>query len=195
MKIKPETAHRRARDLERRLEKRLAELDADELLRPLPPVVAGGALVIPYGLLQRLTGKRDEPVATYAKQTAEVERRAVEAVMAAERRLGRPPVELPRNNKGFDICSFTPDGHYLFIEVKGRLAGAEDFSVTRSEVLYGKNADRYRLALVSVSPDGPEHDQVRYLIDPFRGVHFDDFAINAVRFNWHEMWSRGGDPR
>lgn len=115
--------------------------------------------------------------------------------MAAERRLGRPPVELPRNNKGFDICSFTPDGHYLFIEVKGRLAGAEDFSVTRSEVLYGKNADRYRLALVSVSPDGPEHDQVRYLIDPFRGVHFDDFAINAVRFNWHEMWSRGGDPR
>jgi hypothetical protein len=172
----------------------LAELDADEALRPLPPVVAGGALVIPHGLLQRLTGARDEPVATYAKQTAEVERRAVEAVMAEERRLGRIAAELERNNKGFDICSFTPDGHYLFIEVKGRLVGAEDFSVTRSEVLYGKNADRYRLALVSVSPDGPGHDQVRYLTDPFRGINFDDFAINSARFNWHEMWSRGGEP-
>jgi hypothetical protein len=80
------------------------------------------------------------------------------------------------------------------LAVKGRLAGAEDFSVTGSEVLYGKNADRYRLALVSVSPDGPEHDEVCYLIDPFRGVSFDDFAVDSVRFNWHEMWSRGRDP-
>jgi hypothetical protein len=96
LKIKPETAHRRARDLERRLERRLAELDADEALRPLPPAVAGGALVVPYGLLQRLAGARDEPVATYAKQTAKVERRAVAAVMAAERRLGRP-VQLARD--------------------------------------------------------------------------------------------------
>jgi hypothetical protein len=54
------------------------------------------------------------------------------------------------------------------LAVKGR-AGAEDFSVTRSEVLYGKNADRYRLALVSVSPDGPEHDEVRLLDRPVQG--------------------------
>lgn len=32
--------------------------------------------------------------------------------------------------------------------------------------------------------------EVRYLADPFRGVTFDDFAVNAVRFNWHEMWYR-----
>ena len=193
LKIKPETAYRRARDLERRLEKRLAELDADEALRPLPPVVAGGALVVPYGLLERLAGRRDEPVATYAKETAGVERRAVEAVMAAERRLGRIATELPRNNKGFDICSNSHEG-LIFIEVKGRIAGGEDFQVTRNEVLCGKTADRYRLALVSVSPDGPEHDQVRYLTDPFRGITFDDFAVSAVRFTWHEMWSRGDDP-
>lgn len=111
LRITPETADRRARDLERRLEKRLAELDADEALRPLPPVVAGGALVVPYRLLERLAGRREEPVAAYARETAEVERRAVDAVLATEWRLGRPPVELPRNNKGFDICSFTPDGH------------------------------------------------------------------------------------
>src|SRR5690606_8564689 len=130
LKIKPETAFRRARDLERRLERRLEELAADESLRPLPPVVAGGALVVPQGLLDRLTGKRDQPVATYARQTAEVERRAVEAVLAAERELGRQPEEMPRNNTGYDIRSYSPEGHYVFIEVKGRILGAEHFTVT-----------------------------------------------------------------
>ncbi|REF36406.1 helicase-related protein [Thermasporomyces composti] len=194
LKIKPETAHRRARDLERRLEKRLAELDLDEALRPLPPVVVGGALVVPQGLLDRLLGRRSGPVVTYAKDTAEVNRRAVAAVMAAERRLGRMPTEMPHNNKGYDIRSLTPDGHYVFIEVKGRMAGAEDFVVTRNEVLYGQNAERYRLALVSVHPEGPEFDEVRYVLDPFRGFEFGSFAADAVRGNWQEMWSKGVAP-
>jgi superfamily II DNA or RNA helicase len=189
LKIRPETAHRRARDLERRLAKRLVELAADEALRPLPPVVAGGALVVPRGLLDRLSGRRDAPVATYARDTAEVDRRAVAAVMAAERGLGRVPEEMEHNNKGFDIRSLSPDGHYVFIEVKGRILGAEDFTVSRNQVLYGKNADRYRLALVSVHPDG--HDQVRYLVEPFRGVEFGDFAADGIRGNWHDMWNKG----
>jgi hypothetical protein len=104
------------------------------------------------------------------------------------------PQEQARNNKGFDICSLTLDGHAVFIKVKGRIAGADDFTVTRNEVLYGKNADRYRLALVSVSHDGPEHDQVRYLTDLFGGLMLDEFAVDSIRFNWDEMWSRGTDP-
>ncbi len=86
LKIRPETAERRARDLEGRLERRLTDLDADESLRPLPPVVAGGALVVPIGLLERLAGRK-EAVATYARDTAAVDRRAVDAVLAAERAL------------------------------------------------------------------------------------------------------------
>jgi hypothetical protein len=61
-------------------------------------------------------------------------------------------------------------------------------------VLYGKNADRYRLALVSVHPDGPDHDQVRYLVEPFRGVEFGDFAADGIRGNWHDMWNKGVPP-
>ncbi len=194
LKIKPETAEKRARDLERRLEKRREELDADETLRPLPPVVAAGALVVPAGAIERLTGRRDRPASTYAKDTAEVDRRAVAAVMRAERFLGRDPQEMPHNNPGYDVRSLTPDGHWVFIEVKGRIAGALDFTVTRNEVLYGKNADRYRLALVTVSPDGADGDEVRYLVDPFRGVTFTDFAVDSVRWDWQEMWSRGGAP-
>ncbi|GHJ56384.1 RNA helicase [Nonomuraea sp. TT08I-71] len=194
LKIKPETAQRRARDLERRLEQRLAHLHADEALRPLPPVVAGGALVVPQGLIDRLTGQRNGPVVTYAKDTAEVDRRAVAAVMAAERRLDRQPFEMPHNNKGYDIRSLTADGHYVFIEVKGRILGADDFIVTRNEVLYGKNAERYRLALVSVHPDGPDQDAVRYVLDPFEGFDFGNFAADGVRGNWHDMWNKGESP-
>lgn len=192
--IRPETAFARARELERRLEKRLAELERDEALRLKPLTVAGAALAVPHGLIERLAGKRSGPLSTYAKRTAEIEQRALDAVVAAERRLGREPKVLARNNRGFDIRSRTPDGHYVFLEVKGRISGADVFTVTRSEVLYGKNADRYRLALVSVSPDGPEHDKVRYVVEPFRSVSFDDFAVTAVVFNWHEMWARGGEP-
>ncbi|GGM39984.1 helicase-related protein [Dactylosporangium sucinum] len=194
LKINPETAMRRARDLERRLEKRLTELDADAALRPLPPVVAGGALVVPQGFVDRLTGRRDKPVLTYAKDTAEVERRAIAAVMAAERRLGREPFEMPHNNKGFDIRSLTPDGHFVFIEIKGRILGADDFTVTRNEVLYGKNAERYRLALVSVHPDGPDKDEIRYVLNPFQGFDFGTFAADGVRGNWRDMWDKGEPP-
>ena len=59
-RIKPETAFKRARNLEHRLATRLADLDADAQLRAHPPVVAGIALVIPQGLLDRMSGKRSE---------------------------------------------------------------------------------------------------------------------------------------
>ncbi|PWU52347.1 helicase [Micromonospora sp. S4605] len=194
LKIRPETAFRRARDLERRLEKRLADLKADEALRPLPPIVAGGALVVPQGLIDRLAGRRDKPVLAYAKDTAEVDRRAVAAVMAAERRLGREPTEMPHNNKGYDIRSLAPDGHWVFIEVKGRIQGAEDFIVTRNEVLYGKNADRYRLALVVVDRESNGHDSVRYLDEPYKGLDFGTFQVEAVRVNWQITWAEGRTP-
>ena len=195
LKIRPETAEKRARDLERRLEKRLAELAADEAISPLPPVVAGGALVLPQGLIDRATGRRDQPVATYAHETARIERRAVDAVLAAETKLGRQPEEMSHLNPGFDIRSLTQDGHWIFIEVKGRIRGAEDFTISRNEVLFGKNADRYRLAIVSVDPETPAGDELRYILDPFKGFEFGDFAADSVRGSWHEMWARGGQPQ
>ena len=103
---------RRARDLERRLERRLADLDRDEELTARPPVVAGGALVVPQGLLDRLLGRIPDPALTRAQDTALAERRAVDAVLAAERRLGRDPEEMPHSNPGYDIRSRTADDHW-----------------------------------------------------------------------------------
>ncbi len=95
-------ARQRADELEARLERRLDELDAERQLSALPPVVVGGALTLPAGLLARLRGSVTDP-AGWARETERVERAAVDAVLAVEHSLGRTPVEMSRNNKGYDI--------------------------------------------------------------------------------------------
>ena len=61
--------------------------------------------------------------------------------------------EMVRNNPGYDIVSTRGDDPSVFLEVKGRLAGAEDFFVTHTEIRHGQNAaPHYRLALVRVDP-------------------------------------------
>ncbi|RPK49465.1 RNA polymerase-associated protein RapA [Streptomyces sp. ADI91-18] len=197
IKIRPETARRRAGDLEARLERRMRELDLDERLLPRPPRVAGGALVLPQGLIDHLMGRSHQAeTRETARDTAAIERRAVTAVIQAERDLGRSPEEMPPNNKGFDLRSWTADREdLLHLEVKGRVAGAPDFTVTRNEVLHAKNVgDRYRLALVSVSPRGPQFDEVRYLTKPFSGTSTDDFNVTKFVFHWKRMWEQGGLP-
>ena len=201
LKLKPETAQARARDLERRLDKRLAELARDEELIARPPVISAAALVIPQGLLDLLLGVPSFPDGTesqgrFAADTAETDRRAIAAVLAAERALGREPREMPHNNPGYDIESRRPDGHLVYIEVKGRIEGAEEFWVTKTEVLHGKNsATGSRLAMVSVSPRGSSFDQVRYIVDPFWDVTFGDFAATGMLGHWQREWERGGQPQ
>ena len=195
LKIKPETAYRRARDLERRLQARMEDLDLDERLISKSPTMVGVALVIPKGLSDRLQGRRTGPAATYAKNTAEVDERAVAAAMAAERRLGRMPTEMAHNNPGFDIRSVAPDGTVYRIEVKGRIEGSEDFQITRTEVLAAKNyGDKYRLVIVKVSPNGPTHDELRYLTRPFDLTGTEDFKVTRFTVNWKASWEAGGEP-
>ncbi len=99
------------------------------------------------------------------------------------------------NNPGYDIESRADDGHLIFIEVKGRVTGAEDFWVTKTEALTGKNAATgFRLALVSVHPDGQDHDEIRYIANPFRDIDFGDFAATGIIGDWHKEWARGGEP-
>jgi len=187
-------AQARAEDLALRRHSRMAELDQEQQLGALPPVVVGAALVIPTGLLERLRGERSEPPATYARETERVERRAVDAVLAAESALGRDPEEMPHDNPGFDVRSIDAAGSLIFIEVKGRVAGASSVTISRNEILFGLNSpDNHVLALVSVSDDG--HDEVRYLRRAFEGldrsVHFAETSRN---FSWTKMWSQGKEP-
>lgn len=97
-----------------------------------------------------------------------MERRAVNATLAAERALGRRPVEMAGNNPGYDIRSTDTDGGVFYIEVKGRIEGSETFTITTNEVTFAQTqGERHRLALVSVSPAGPARDQIRYVTGAF----------------------------
>jgi SNF2 family DNA or RNA helicase len=186
-------ARQRADELEARLKRRLAELDAERQLAPQPPVVAGGALVIPAGLLAKLAGTPPGDVAEHARDTAATERAAVEAVLAWEKAIGRQPVEMPPNNKGYDIESKAIDGTLLFIEVKGRVAGAETFTITRSEIGVGRNkADTHVLALVEVGDDGAS--DVRYVHRAFDDVGNLPFDTISVILKWKAYFERGQVP-
>jgi SNF2 family DNA or RNA helicase len=187
-------ARQRANDLEVRLKARLEELDREAQLAPVPPVIVGGALVIPRGLLERLGGNRREEPGVHARETERVDRLAVDAVLAAETRLGRRPKEMPHNNKGYDIQSrLDGAGELLFIEVKGRVAGAQEFTITKSEILTSLNKpDHFVLALVEVRED--DSTDVRYVRKPFGGSEEIYFDMTSANYQWDELFARGAVP-
>ncbi|MGQ9873355.1 helicase-related protein [Leptodesmis sp.] len=214
-KLNSTKAQQRADELADRLQKRLAELEQERQLSPLPPVVVGGALVVPIGLLQRLQGKRESATSTFAKETKRVELAAMDAVMAAERALGYEPRDVSDQKCGYDIESVVPGtGQLRFIEVKGRIEGAETVTVTKNEILTALNKpDNFILALVQVPADQnfPEGDAfkvkttsgvyavpgegcvVRYVREPFQREP--DFGASSVNYGWRELWERGNEPQ
>ncbi|MGI8439718.1 MAG: helicase-related protein [Thermoleophilaceae bacterium] len=186
-------ARQRADDLQARLDRRLAELERERQLSPLPPVLVGGALVVPAGLLARLRGE-DEAEGPQARETERVERIAVDAVLAVERRLGRRPMEMAHNNPGYDVLSKDPvTGEILFIEVKGRVRGAKEVTVTKTEILTSLNKpEQFVLALVAVDED--DEGEVRYLREPFAGPQETFFEVTSVDYRWEHLWSRARAP-
>ena len=56
-KLNSGLARQRADDLAARLQKRTLELEQERKISALPPVVLGGALIIPLGLLRKLRGE------------------------------------------------------------------------------------------------------------------------------------------
>ncbi len=150
-----ERARRAADEFHARLQQRRRDLDAREEIAVSSPTVLAGALVVPKGWLERARNERTAAEAVYAREVERTERLALEAVKLIERRLGRTPTEMPRNNPGWDITSVDADGDVWHIEVKGRAADARDVTVTTNEVLHSQNRpDRYVFAIGKVAGDG-----------------------------------------
>ena len=193
-------ARQRADQLAQRLRRRVDELQSERSLRALPPAVVGGALVVPARILRQPS--RESATRETAISRADVERRAVQAVLAAERRLGWQAVDLNEeqpNHPGFDIRSRRSrrekgGSDLKFIEVKGRIKGASTVTITRNEILTGLNEpEHFILALVEVSPNGD--DTVRYLRRPFEGQILDfTFDVTSINFNWSALWTRATTP-
>ena len=190
-RLNSQEARRRANEMQARLQKRMEQLDREAQISALPPVILGGLVVVPIGLIAAITGRSlpaNHPVDTQAAAA-----RARAAVMEVEQRLGFMPVDREFEQLGYDIESRDPaTGHLRFIEVKGRVADAETITVTKNEILYSLNKpEHYILALVTFQPDGTL--QVAYLRRPFQREP--DFGVTSVNYSFTELLARAEVPR
>jgi hypothetical protein len=185
-------ARKRADLLQGRLQKRLEDLKLEAQISPLPPVVLGGMLVVPIGLLMDMTGQAAMISAAPADTQASAARaRAI--VMEIERSLGFEPTDREFEKLGYDVESSVPGtGKLLFIEVKGRVTGAPTITVTRNEILYSLNKpEDFILAIVEFL-DGDSH-RVPYMRQPFQREP--DFGVTSVNYDFAELLSRAEAPR
>jgi hypothetical protein len=137
-----------------------------------------------------------EPVETPADALAreEVERLAMQAVLAAERALGRMPRDVSaQKGLGYDIESKDPaTGALFFIEVKGRWIGKSDVTLTKNEILCSRNEpEKFRLALVIVTEEGA---QAPGYLQGF-GFGEPDFAETTRTFSLQKLLEYAGEPR
>jgi superfamily II DNA or RNA helicase len=183
-------ARKRADNLQTRLEKRFNELRLEREISPLPPVVLGGLLVVPAGLIARMEGK---PSIGRSPDTQASAARAREIVMEVERSLGFEPVDREYEKLGYDIESRVPGtGKLRFIEVKGRVTGAETITVTKNEILYSLNKpEDFILAIVEFL-DETNH-RVHYIRNPFQREP--DFGVTSVNYDFAELVERAGSPK
>jgi len=191
-RLNSQEARRRADDLQGRLERRMAELDREAQISALPPVILGGVVVVPMGLLALLAGKPLPSVGTPADVQASAAR-ARAAVMAVERQLGFEPTDREYDKLGYDIESRDPrTGKLRFLEVKGRASDASTITVTKNEILYSLNKpEDFILAIVQfLSPD--EH-RVHYVRRPFQREP--DFGVTSVNYDFVQLLTRAESPR
>lgn len=184
-------ARKRADALQARLEKRMDEIRRERQIAPLPPVVVGGVLIVPAGLLALLGGKPPKSFAS-TTDTQAAASRAREIVMEIERGLGFAPVDREFDKLGYDIESAVPGtGRLRFIEVKGRISAAETITVTKNEILYSLNKpDDFILAIVEFLGDGAH--KIHYVRRPF--TKEPDFHAASVNYSFAELIAKGGAP-
>ena len=174
-------------DLQARLQQRTAELNAMRHVVAATPVVLGGTLVIPAGLLMQRKGQSGWSADAAAR--ARVERIAMETVMAHERAQGCTVVDVSAQKCGWDVTSIPPDVDGQIppsrhIEVKGRAKGQDTITVTRNEILYALNqADKFILGIVIV--DGDTADGPHYVRRPF--TQEPDWAVTSINLDLGQL--------
>lgn len=194
-RMQPEMARRRVDELTARLEQRKAELEALKNVVSSTPVVMGGALVIPQGLLSHRKGETQ--FSFDAEARARIERIAMNAVMDTERSFGFEVKDVGAEKCGWDVTSrppanndgsIKPDRH---IEVKGRAKDQSTITVSRNEIIYGLNqADKFILAIVVV--DGDSHEGPFYVHNPFNVEP--DFGVASINYDLSELLSKAVSP-
>ena len=181
-KLNADQAARRAEDLAQRLKRRMEDIALERKITASPPVVVGGAIVVPNGWLIANT---PEQSSKDTSNRAEIERIAMQRVSEIERELGYEPKDVSGAKCGYDIESLIPmdkrqgENCLRFIEVKGRRADADTVTVSKNEILTALNKpEEFILAIVLV--DG-QTTRTLYLKAPFKNAP--DFTATSVNYD------------
>lgn len=195
VRLNLENARRTVAELEARLDARKKALQAMRHVVNGTPVVLGGALIVPAGLMGQLRGDElaDPATATFAADAAaraRIEQLAMTAVRQAEEARGCHVVDVSAAKCGWDLTSYPPviDGKQpepRHIEVKGRVKGASTVTVTRNEMLYAFNqGDKFVLAVALVGDDdaidGPHYIRNPFDREPGWGVASINFSLSDL---------------
>jgi superfamily II DNA or RNA helicase len=186
-RLQPANVKRTIDELEARLEQRRKELLAMKNVVSSTPVVIGGALVIPQGLLAQRKGEATFCVDAEAR--ARIEQVAMQAVMKMECDLGHTVTDVSAQKCGWDVTAQPPmeDGKLVeprHIEVKGRAKGQNTITVSRNEIIYALNqTDKFILAIVIV--DGDTHEGPHYIRNPF--TQEPDFGVASINYDLDEL--------
>lgn len=192
-----QNAQRRAEDLAERQKRRMILLEQERFISSQPPRVRGGMVVVPRGLLKATVPQQTEVgVFGFSEDPAarrDIELAAMAAVMASEKALGNVPTDVSAQKIGYDILSFNPKtGHLRFIEVKGRIDGADTVMLTRQEIITSLHEpDKFILAIVRIN--GGFACEPRYVHGALdqREPPFDQ---TAIQFNLKRLLERAETP-
>jgi len=194
-KVQPELMRRRVEEITARLHAREKELEQMKNVVSSTPIVIGGALVIPQGLLSNLKG--ETTFSMDAEARSRVEQIAMNAVIDLEKSIGNEVKDVSAEKCGWDITSRPPshedesideDRH---IEVKGRAKGQSTITVSRNEQIYGLNQkEKFILAIVIV--DGEEFEGPFYVKEPFTSEP--DFGVASINYELKDLLSRAQTP-
>jgi len=190
-RLNSQEARRRADDLQGRLQKRMEQLDLEAQVSALPPVVLGGFVVVPAGLIAQMTG-RPLSKTTQAVDTQAAAARARAVVLEVERQLGFEPTDREFEKLGYDIESRDArTGQLRFLEVKGRISGAATITVTKNEILYSLNKpEDFILAIVEFLDENAH--RVHYVRRPFQREP--DFGVTSVNYALDQLLAKGEKP-
>jgi len=201
VRLNLDNIQRTINDLEGRLENPKKELQSMRHVTNGTPVVLGGALVVPIGLLRQVRGLQlDASARDFSADPAarsRIERLATNAVRRAEEARGCRVVDVSAQKCGWDITSYAPavDGKLpesRHIEVKGRIQGATTVTVTKNEILNRWNQGaKYHLAIVLVGEDD-SIDGPHYVPHPFKEEP--GWGVSSINYNLSDMLSRAEPP-
>lgn len=190
-RMQPENARRRMDELTARLEQRTAELKAMKNVVSSTPVVIGGALLIPAGLLAQRKGEVTFCADAAARQ--HIERLAMQAVIDHEASLGHSVKDVSSQKCGWDITATPPASEACpmpqsrHIEVKGRSKGQTTITVTRNEIIYALNqAEQFILAVVLI--EGDNVDGPYYIRRPFAAEP--EFGVASINYDLADLLSK-----